>query len=258
MGFWFCFFFLNAWSAFLSQNFSFLFSWIMVLTSMVSTVTGTSLHQSVVDESDQSWPRLPLTVHQIIWLTVLPHNPHLRDQWQFLRGDVKHSNFLPTVASSPFFCLSSLLPAIVHISRYLASFSKMWKVSPKVLGEVEPRPPARRKAVLSIPLPFSFPGSSVLPPMPAMDKEVRSLFCYHHIAPIILHHVTISYFRRYACESKDAGRDGMEYETNGSSGHLCKTPEPGVRSSGHRRFSIKPKIENSSPRLPLPMKDRSL
>lgn len=30
--------------------------------------------------------------------------------------------------------------------------------------------------------------------MPAMDKEVRPLFCYHLMVPISLHHVTISYF----------------------------------------------------------------
>lgn len=63
---------------------------------------------SVVYGSAQSWLRLPLTVHQIIWLTVLLHSPHLRDQWQFLRGNVKHSNFLSAVASSPFFCLSAI------------------------------------------------------------------------------------------------------------------------------------------------------
>lgn len=45
----------------------------------------------------------PLPVHEIICLTVLPHSPRVRDQWQFLRGNAKHSNFLSAVASSPFF-----------------------------------------------------------------------------------------------------------------------------------------------------------
>lgn len=56
----------------------------------------------------------------------------------------------------PFY--ASLLSAMVCISRYLASFSKS---ALKVLEEVEPMPPTLRTAVLSVPLPFSFPKRDV-------------------------------------------------------------------------------------------------
>lgn len=83
----------------------------------------------VVDGSDQSWLRLPLTTDHIIWLPVLSHNPLLRAQWQFLMGNAKHSNFLPTVASSPFF-LPPCLSAMVCVSRYLASCKRAGKRQP--------------------------------------------------------------------------------------------------------------------------------
>lgn len=93
---------------------------------------------SVVDGSDQSWLRFPLTTDHIIWLPVLSHNPLLRAQWQFLRGNAKHSNFLPTVASSPFF-LPPCLSATVCVSRYLASFREVGKGSPKGTGRSRAR-----------------------------------------------------------------------------------------------------------------------
>lgn len=90
-----------------------------------------------------------------------------------------------------------------------------------------------------------------------MGKVIRIFFCYHFTAPIILLQVTTSYFCHYACEPKGVGRGGINYETHGSSGYLSKTLESGAHSWRHSSFSIKPKIEHSSPRLPLPTRDLS-
>lgn len=89
-------------------------------------------------------------------ISVLLHNPDLRDQWQFLRGNVKHSNFLSTVASSPFFCLSAISNGLHQQISCL-----LQQVSPKSTGRVEPMLPTLRTAVLSVPLPFSFPRRGV-------------------------------------------------------------------------------------------------
>lgn len=83
----------------------------MVLTNNIPSVTETTFAQqhlvslSVTDGSDQSWLRPLLTGDQIIWLTLLSHNPHVRAQWKFFWSNAKHSNFLSTVVSSLFFYL---------------------------------------------------------------------------------------------------------------------------------------------------------
>lgn len=82
-----------------------------MLTNNIPAVTETTFVQqhlvslSVADGSDQSWLRPLLTGDQIIWLTLLSHNPHVKAQWKFLWSNAKHSNFLSTVVSSLFFYL---------------------------------------------------------------------------------------------------------------------------------------------------------
>lgn len=111
---------------------------------------------SVVGGSDQIWLRLPLSVDTIVWPTVLLHNPCFRDQWQFLRGIAKHSSFLSTVASFPFFCL----PAYQQwfMSAGILSPSGRWeKAAVKLQGEEELTLTDHRTAVLAVPFPFPFP-----------------------------------------------------------------------------------------------------
>lgn len=98
-------------SPFLSQNSSFLFGCVMVLTNRLSAVNDTRFTQqhfaplSVADGSDRSWLRLPLSIDHIIWLTALLHNPILG-----VSGNSREA--MPSVLIScqlgqrfPFFCL---------------------------------------------------------------------------------------------------------------------------------------------------------
>ena len=115
-------------SPFQNSSCIFIVSWCSLLHHLRSFSSTLSYCQPP-HESNHRVVRFPLTVEQIIWLTVLSHSSCFRDQWQLLWSNAKLSNFLSTEASSPF--SASLLSAVVPVSRYLPSLSETGKKEKK-------------------------------------------------------------------------------------------------------------------------------
>lgn len=107
-------------------------------------------------ESNHKVVRLPLSVDQIIWLTVLPHSSHFRDQWQLLWSNAKLSNFLSTEALSPFFCLPMYQQWFLSADIFFTQWSRK-KNTLKLQGEENFVQPPQRREVLTVPLLFPFP-----------------------------------------------------------------------------------------------------
>lgn len=142
---------------------------------MLSAVSDLFASLSVADGSAQSWLRLPLTIHEIIHLTVLPHNPRFRDQWQFLRSNAKHFNFLSAVTSSPFSTLSAISNGLHQQISYL-----LQQVSPKSTGRSGAHAPSPQNssAKCFTPLFLSWERCCFILTFPDSPNSIFLLLCW--------------------------------------------------------------------------------